>query len=266
VTALASRDAARVLGFVAEAGSYSGGEPVTTDLLVELGELVHADWIGYTEVDFGRRRVVEDVERPGADGYPEDWEPLEKLFWAEFADIHPIRRAALRGNVGALKISDFATRRVLRRSRFYNEWMRVTACEHTLELSLRSSPNRTRTFHLDRAGGRDFTERDRAVLDALEPHLAQLVETARVRRQLAAALEELDRSRSSFGVEGSELTKRELEVLSWVAQGKTNGEIAQILLLAPSTVRKHLENVYAKLGVGTRTAAVARVLRLGSPS
>ena len=123
--ALAGRDAGRILRFVAEAGSSSGGEPVTTDLLVELGELVHADWIGYTEVDFGRRRVVEDVERPGgADGYPEDWEPLEKLFWAEFADMHPIRRAALRGHVGALKISDFATRRVLRRSRFYNEWMR----------------------------------------------------------------------------------------------------------------------------------------------
>lgn len=194
MTALASRDATRVLGFVAEAGSYSGGEPVTTHLLVQLGELVHADWIGYTEVDFPRRRVVEDVERPGADGYPEDWQPL------------------------------------------------------------------------DRAGGRDFAERDRAVLDALEPHLVRLVETARVRRQLAAALEELDRSRSSFAVEGSELTEREREVLTWVTQGKTNGEIAQILWLAPSTVRKHLENVYAKLGVGTRTAAVARVLRLGSPS
>jgi DNA-binding CsgD family transcriptional regulator len=58
------------------------------------------------------------------------------------------------------------------------------------------------------------------------------------------------------------LTKREQEVLSWVAQGKTNAEVAQILWLAPSTVRKHLENVYGKLGVGTRTAAVARLLGL----
>jgi DNA-binding CsgD family transcriptional regulator len=58
------------------------------------------------------------------------------------------------------------------------------------------------------------------------------------------------------------LTKREREVLSWVALGKTNAEVAQILWLAPSTVRKHLENVYAKLGVGTRTGAVARFVGL----
>ena len=43
---------------------------------------------------------------------------------------------------------------------------------------------------------------------------------------------------------------------------KTNAEIAELLWLAPSTVRKHLENVYAKLGVSTRTAAVARFLGL----
>jgi DNA-binding NarL/FixJ family response regulator len=41
--------------------------------------------------------------------------------------------------------------------------------------------------------------------------------------------------------------------------GKTNAEIAEILWIAPGTIRKHLENVYEKLGVHTRTAAVARV-------
>jgi DNA-binding CsgD family transcriptional regulator len=58
------------------------------------------------------------------------------------------------------------------------------------------------------------------------------------------------------------LTAREREVLAWVARGKTNAEIARLLWLAPSTVRKHLENVYAKLGVNTRTAAVASFLGL----
>jgi DNA-binding CsgD family transcriptional regulator len=57
-----------------------------------------------------------------------------------------------------------------------------------------------------------------------------------------------------------ELTTREREVLAWVARGKTNAEIARLLWLAPSTVGKHLENIYAKLGVSTRTAAVARFL------
>jgi DNA-binding CsgD family transcriptional regulator len=57
--------------------------------------------------------------------------------------------------------------------------------------------------------------------------------------------------------EDQALTAREQEVLAWVARGKTNAEIAHLLWLAPGTVRKHLENAYAKLGVGTRTGAVA---------
>ena len=57
---------------------------------------------------------------------------------------------------------------------------------------------------------------------------------------------------SEFG-----LTLREGEVLSWLSKGKTNRDIAQILGLSPRTVDKHLEQVYAKLGVENRTAAAA---------
>jgi DNA-binding NarL/FixJ family response regulator len=53
------------------------------------------------------------------------------------------------------------------------------------------------------------------------------------------------------------LTTREGEVLAWLAKGKTNRDIAQILGLSPRTVDKHLEQIYAKLGVENRTAAAA---------
>jgi DNA-binding response OmpR family regulator/DNA-binding CsgD family transcriptional regulator len=53
------------------------------------------------------------------------------------------------------------------------------------------------------------------------------------------------------------LTTREGEVLSWLAKGKTNRDIAQILGLSPRTVDKHLEQIYSKLGVENRTAAAA---------
>lgn len=52
-----------------------------------------------------------------------------------------------------------------------------------------------------------------------------------------------------------QLTGREVEVLHWVACGKTNRDIGDILGLSPRTVNKHLEHVYVKLGVETRTAA-----------
>ncbi|MFK3796353.1 response regulator [Pseudomonas sp. NPDC088444] len=54
-----------------------------------------------------------------------------------------------------------------------------------------------------------------------------------------------------------QLTEREFEVLRWVACGKTNKDIADILQLSPRTVNKHLEHIYIKLGVETRTAATS---------
>lgn len=60
-------------------------------------------------------------------------------------------------------------------------------------------------------------------------------------------------------VEAGRLTRRELQVLELVAQGKSNAEIAAILWVTRSTVRKHLEHVYEKLEVNSRTAAVARL-------
>ncbi len=58
------------------------------------------------------------------------------------------------------------------------------------------------------------------------------------------------------------LTVRETEVLVWVARGKTNRDVAEILGLSPRTIEKHLEHIFIKLGVETRTAATAIALGL----
>ena len=75
----------------------------------------------------------------------------------------------------------------------------------------------------------------------------------------AAALEALA---LAFG-----LTPREAEALYWVARGKTNRDIGEIVGASPATVKKHLEHVYEKLGVETRNAAaalaVARIPQIG---
>lgn len=57
------------------------------------------------------------------------------------------------------------------------------------------------------------------------------------------------------------LTTREAEILMWIARGKTNKEIGLILGSSPRTVNKHLEHIFDKLGVTTRTAAVAMALQ-----
>jgi CheY-like chemotaxis protein/DNA-binding CsgD family transcriptional regulator len=58
-------------------------------------------------------------------------------------------------------------------------------------------------------------------------------------------------------VQAFRLTLREAEVLYWVAKGKTNRDIGDILGSSPATVKKHCERVYVKLGVETRTAAAS---------
>jgi DNA-binding CsgD family transcriptional regulator len=86
-----------------------------------------------------------------------------------------------------------------------------------------------------------FSERDLAMLRMLTPVLARLVRERPTPRLPVT------------------LTVQERRVLSHVAAGRSNQEIAEHLFVAPSTVRKHLENAYRKLGVTGRVAAVARL-------
>lgn len=58
------------------------------------------------------------------------------------------------------------------------------------------------------------------------------------------------------------LTPRESEVLAWVAKGKTNAEVGAILEMSDRTVQKHLEHIYQKMGVETRTTATVRALKM----
>jgi DNA-binding CsgD family transcriptional regulator len=330
--ALSAKDAERLLNFVAEAERLGGDQPFTAELLVELGHLVDADWVAYSELDRVRRRALLFVASSEEDCV----EVEEELVWRVCLEEHPMCVRHQDGHFGAMKLSDFLTRHELHRSWVYNNWFRLGGVEHELVVAIPSPLWHTKTFIVDRPGGRDFTERDRLVLDLLQPHLARLWEAARTQRLLRAALAELDRvdehdrrglillgpgdeveyasppsqrllreffpattggrlptalalwlesdgakpflrrrgprqltvarSNGALTLEERdneiELTAREREVLSWVARGKTNAEIARRLWLAPSTVRKHLENAYAKLGVNTRTAAVARVFGL----
>ncbi|MCA0175248.1 MAG: DNA-binding response regulator [Proteobacteria bacterium] len=62
---------------------------------------------------------------------------------------------------------------------------------------------------------------------------------------------------------GAPLTTREAEILGWIAKGKTNRDIADILGISPRTVGKHLEHLFEKLGVETRAAAAALAVGRG---
>lgn len=92
-----------------------------------------------------------------------------------------------------------------------------------------------------RYGGSDFTDADMDLLRVLRPHLADMLAAGNRRR---------------MGL----LTPREWQVLELAAQGHANADIAAILGVSLSTVRKHMEHVFDRAGVRTRGAAVARLL------
>ena len=73
----------------------------------------------------------------------------------------------------------------------------------------------------------------------------------------------LSEERVSRMPDGTRLTPRETEVLRWLAEGKSNGEIGTILGIALGTVKLHVEHILAKLGVENRTVATARARERG---
>ena len=70
-------------------------------------------------------------------------------------------------------------------------------------------------------------------------------------------------SQSTFGETFPDLTEREREVLELIAQGKNNGDIAQILVISPKTVRNHITNLFSKLQVADRAEAIIRARGAG---
>lgn len=97
---------------------------------------------------------------------------------------------------------------------------------------------------------RTFRPEDREIFSLLLPHLRTL----------------LDPPTAPVGGNGSSrlgtlgLTRREQEVLYWVSEGKSNAEVAGVLGIAAGTVKRHLENLYAKLGVENRHGAARRAI------
>jgi DNA-binding NarL/FixJ family response regulator len=109
--------------------------------------------------------------------------------------------------------------------------------------------SRRARLRVERSGAINGGDRQR--MELLRPHLAFLYRQACERNAPEALQDDADM-----------LTPREREVMSWLSCGKTDVDIAQLLQISPRTVHKHLEHIYVKLGVETRTAAVMRVHRL----
>jgi DNA-binding CsgD family transcriptional regulator len=171
---------------------------------------------------------------------------LDHVYWEHFWEEHACSYAAHTGDLrSVIKDSDFFSARQWHRTGMYTDYCRPLGLEHNLMVCLPSAlpptaePGRYVRLNLLRGPGPDFSERDRAVLTLLALHLDQAYQDAERRHHPVP-----------------QLTSRQTDLMRLVAAGHTNTQIARRLGISEGTVRTHLEHIYEKLQVTSRTAAV----------
>ena len=227
-------DLHQALSVVTEGATLKASGPFGLPLLEQLGALIDGDYLSYVEFEFETHR----------ESFRTDLRPIELLPVIDEAGdalcaFNPLREKSVGGTDAPLILSDFLSPHQRRRNPFYTEVLRPYRIEHQLKLFLPAPRGTSRGFTFERGPGRDFGERDRDLLTLLRPHLTRL-------RQ---------RWHESFRPDC--LTAREHTIIGLVASGLTNRQIAAHLVISPGTVRTHLDHIYRKLDVHTRSAAVA---------
>lgn len=163
MTKLSASDLRAALDFVGEANSFDDLDSFRAGILPGLGRLVPADLVGYNEVDPGNGDALVVL-------YPEiSIETGEAL--SRLAHQHPLIRLQVEhGDERAHKISDFLSRRQFHALELYDEIYRLLGAEDQIAFGI---PGPVVIGIAMNRGRRDFSERDRTLLDLLRPHLAQ---------------------------------------------------------------------------------------------
>ena len=172
-------------------------------------------------------------------------------FDRHFAEHPLVRYHAHQRGPGAHRISDSLPFERFRHTALYSDYYRRIGIDHVVAVPIAVDSRTLVSFVLNRQR-RDFSDREVALLDVVGGLLAR--QYRRVRAASRAAAVWLP------GPAAMRLTPREREVVRWLAAGKTDRDIADLVGCSRRTVQKHLERSYAKLGVETRTAAVMRAL------
>ena len=210
-----------------------------------LRHVICGDLVGWNSID---------VHRGHADG----WLDLAQNFdvpkvVAESLSRNPMIASYVRRprDLSPRRMSDCITFRALKATRFYSELFVPLGARDQLSItSARFSPTSGFAWAINRDGS-DFGDRDVECAVALQPMLAILEAAYQLREVVPHDPQVRDEARERCG-----LTVRELDVLELIASGLSARQIAGLRRIAVKTVRKHLQNVYAKLDCHDRVLAV----------
>ncbi|MET7397637.1 LuxR C-terminal-related transcriptional regulator [Dactylosporangium sp. NPDC005572] len=213
------------------------GDGLPWSILHELRGLVRCEVIEFGSFDASRRSYFYDqgLDQPAYDPDQDD------VFWDLFPTSCGFQDPAQPYRT-VRQSTDRYTLAEMRRTPLYLEFCRPLGLHHSLQACWQAGAGRELRLVLHR--GRhdpDFDDRDRGLITLLRPHVL-------------AAHRALLRRRDPV----PDLTSRQWELLRLIEDGLTNRQIARHLSISEHTVRKHLENVFARLEVASRTAALRR--------
>jgi DNA-binding CsgD family transcriptional regulator len=211
--------------------------------------LVRCEVVAFLDMEPWDQRTHLDQEYPSTqscDGA--DAETDDDVFWEHYWDCLPCCYQSVSGDDRSITtISDFYTQRDYHHTGMYTDVLGPQGVEHEAMLCLSAPPGYSRRLLFVRGPGPDFDRRDRLLLALLRPHLNELYQELQRRRRAVPAL-----------------TARQQQLLQLVARGYSNSDIARELVVSTATVRKHLENIFQRLHVTSRTAAASAAFPPGS--
>ena len=239
-------DLRSVLELLYDLGSSPSADPFPLPVLNRLAALVGAQHAGYGEFAFtdGGRSYITQYSLNNRDE-PEWLAENVRRWWRQDPIVCWVHARA----VEPLAVSDRVSRQAFQRLEYFDQVHRPFGTADCFRVFLPAPQMMSRFlwFNQEHWG---LKRRERELLALLRPHLVLW------RRRWAAPV-----CPGAF-----ELTAREHEVLEVAATGATNREIAEMLWISPHTVRTHLEHIFEKLNVRTRTEAAALLRNTGSSS
>jgi DNA-binding CsgD family transcriptional regulator len=243
-SSLTEADLRRVLDVVSPEAVADDGPEIPAQVLRGLAELIPCASVTFFVMDTHRGEVAAAQDLVLADLREEtddDTAMFFKAYWDCVACCYP----EVTGDHERVTMwTDFYGEREFR-NLLMAQYFRGVGFWHELLVTLPPEHGLERRVMLTREyGDVPFSERDRLLLTLLRPHLVGLRDRVEAERRTVPVL-----------------TPRQVELLRRVAHGETNRQIARSLGLSEGTVRKHLENIYGRLQVSSRTEALAAVPR-----
>lgn len=242
----------KVVEATARAVEFSELSEFRTGVIELARELIPCESASYNEFKPGGDTIV--IADPD-DGLTEQ---SVEVFGRLAGENPLVAHYARTGDGQPVRFSDFISRRELHALTLYDELYAGMGIEHQIAFVLPSPPGEIVGIALNRHR-RDFTGEEAAMLELLRRPLRACYRRLVEREQLLGMLRGAEDDELTAHAVALGLSERETEIMRGVLRGASNAEVGASLGISRRTVEKHLQNIYARLGVTSRTQALARL-------